>query len=132
MPINLALRNILRQKLRSGVTLMAVAFGVVGLILAGGFIQDIFIQLGEAIIHSQTGHLQVFKKDFIDKGTRSPERFMIENPAELEARIAQIQGVDAVMGAVRRAGRGLPSPGARPGAARRRRAAQGSRGYRRR
>ena len=98
MPINLALRNILRQKLRSGVTLMAVAFGVVGLILAGGFIQDIFIQLGEAIIHSQTGHLQVFKKDFIDKGTRSPERFMIENPAELEARIAQIQGVDAVMG----------------------------------
>ena len=47
MPINLALRNILRQKLRSGVTLMAVAFGVVGLILAGGFIQDIFIQLGE-------------------------------------------------------------------------------------
>ena len=98
MPINLALRNILRQKLRSGVTLMAVAFGVVGLILAGGFIQDIFIQLGEAIIHSQTGHLQVFKKDFIDKGTRSPERFMIENPAELEARIAQIHGVDAVMG----------------------------------
>lgn len=98
MPITLALRNIFRQRLRSGVTLMAVAFGVVGLILAGGFIQDIFVQLGEAIIHSQTGHLQVFKKDFLDKGTRSPERFMIENPAELEARVSQIPGVDAVMG----------------------------------
>ncbi|MBN8281786.1 FtsX-like permease family protein [Zoogloea sp.] len=98
MPITLALRNIFRQRLRSGVTLMAVAFGVVGLILAGGFIQDIFVQLGEAIIHSQTGHLQVFKKDFLDKGTRSPERFMIESPAELEARVSQIQGVDAVMG----------------------------------
>ncbi len=98
MPITLALRNIFRQRLRSGVTLMAVAFGVVGLILAGGFIQDIFVQLGEAIIHSQTGHLQVFKKDFLDKGTRSPERFMIEKPAELEARVSQIQGVDAVMG----------------------------------
>jgi putative ABC transport system permease protein len=98
MPITLALRNIFRQRLRSGVTLMAVAFGVVGLILAGGFIQDIFVQLGEAIIHSQTGHLQVFKKDFLDKGTRSPERFMIESPAELEARVSKIPGVDAVMG----------------------------------
>src|SRR5574343_1135978 len=98
MSITLALRNILRQKLRSGVTLMAVAFGVVGLILAGGFIQDIFVQLGEAIIHSQTGHLQIFKKDFLAKGTRSPERFMIENPAAIEAKIAQQEGVDAVMG----------------------------------
>src|SRR5574343_1072070 len=97
MLLKLALRNTLRQKVRSGMTLAAIIFGVTGLILAGGFVQDIFIQLGEAIIHSQTGHLQVFKKDFLEKGTRSPERFLIEQPEKLAASIAKHPEVDAVM-----------------------------------
>ena len=41
----LALRNIFRQKTRSAATLIAITVGVAGLILAGGFVQDIFIQL---------------------------------------------------------------------------------------
>ena len=53
------LRNIFRQRLRSAATLAAITLGVAGLILAGGFVQDIFVQLGEALIHSQTGHLQI-------------------------------------------------------------------------
>lgn len=97
MLLKLALRNTLRQKVRSGMTLAAIIFGVTGLILAGGFVQDIFIQLGEAIIHSQTGHLQVFKKDFLEKGTRSPERFLIDQPEKLAAGIAKHPEVDAVM-----------------------------------
>lgn len=69
MLIKLALRNIFRQKIRTAMTLAAIIFGVSGLILSGGFVQDIFVQLGEAIIHSQTGHIQVFRKDFLEKGT---------------------------------------------------------------
>lgn len=97
MLLKLALRNTLRQKIRSGMTLAAIIFGVTGLILAGGFVQDIFIQLGEAIIHSQTGHIQVFKKDFLEKGTRSPERYLIDQPEKLAANIARHPEVDAVM-----------------------------------
>lgn len=98
MLLTLALRNILRQKLRTGMTLLAIVCGVVGLILAGGFIQDIFVQLGEAIIHSQTGHVQIFRKDFMDKGSRSPEKFLIEKPDALAARIARHPEVESVMG----------------------------------
>ena len=94
----LAVRNILRQKLRTGMTLAAIMFGVVSLVLAGGFVADIFIQLGETIIHSQTGHLQLFKQDFLDKGTRYPERFLIDKPEEIATRIAAHPEVDAVMG----------------------------------
>lgn len=43
---SLALRNIFRQKVRTSATLAAIAIGVSGLILAGGFVNDIFIQLG--------------------------------------------------------------------------------------
>ena len=55
----LALHNIFRHKVRTFLTLAVIVFGVVGLILTGGFIEDIFIQLREATIHSQLGHLQI-------------------------------------------------------------------------
>jgi putative ABC transport system permease protein len=97
MLIKLAIRNILRQKVRTAMTLAAVMFGVAGLILAGGFVKDIFIQLGEAIIHSQTGHIQIFKQGFLEKGTRSPQNYLIEDPDLLAADIAKRPEVDAVM-----------------------------------
>ena len=96
MLIKLALRNILRQKIRTAMTLAAIMFGVVGLILAGGFIQDVFIQLGEAIIHSQTGHAQVFRKDYLERGTRQPDRFLIDKPDALAERLAAIPQVKDV------------------------------------
>ncbi|PKO56496.1 MAG: ABC transporter permease, partial [Betaproteobacteria bacterium HGW-Betaproteobacteria-21] len=96
MFFKLALRNIFRQKIRTAMTLAAIIFGVCGLILSGGFVQDIFVQLGEAIIHSQTGHVQVFRKDFLEKGTRQPDKFLIENPIPLAERISAIDGVKDV------------------------------------
>lgn len=93
----LALRNIFRHRLRTAMTLCAIVFGVVGLILAGGFVQDIFIQLGEALIHSQTGHLQVARAGFHEKGSRSPEKYLITDPEALRARIAAMPEVDDVL-----------------------------------
>ncbi|MCB1957113.1 MAG: ABC transporter permease [Rhodocyclaceae bacterium] len=93
MLFRLALRNIFRQRVRTAITLSAIVFGVVGLILSSGFIQDIFVQLGEAIIHSQTGHVQVFRKDFLQKGSRKPEQFLIENVGD---RIKSMQDLPEV------------------------------------
>ena len=84
---SLALRNIIRQRARSAATLTAIAIGVAGLILAGGFVQDIFIQLGEAMIHSQTGHFQVTKQGYREGKGRSPDKYLIENPDALKANI---------------------------------------------
>ncbi|HEX6735235.1 MAG TPA: ABC transporter permease [Azonexus sp.] len=87
--LSLALRNIFRQRARSAATLTAIAIGVAGLILAGGFVQDIFIQLGEAIIHSQTGHIQVTRDGYRDGRIRAPEKYLIEQPEQLKAILAQ-------------------------------------------
>ena len=96
MLLRLALRNVFRQALRTGMTLAAIAFGVTGLIVSGGFIQDIFVQLGEAIIHSQTGHIQVFRKDFVELGTRQPESFLIDQPDAVAKKIAALPEVKDV------------------------------------
>lgn len=90
-----ALRNVFRQKVRSAATLAAIAIGVAGLILAGGFVKDIFIQLGEAIIHSQTGHIQITRAGYSDNKTRAPEKYLINDGEALKAKLLQsVSGID--------------------------------------
>jgi putative ABC transport system permease protein len=93
----LALRNIIRQKTHTAMTLAAIVFGVAGLILAGGWVNDIFAQLAEALIHSQSGHAQVYKAGFYEAGSRSPEKYLIEDPEALKQQIGGVAGVENVM-----------------------------------
>ena len=93
----LALRNVFRQKLHTAMTLAAIICGVTGLILAGGWVNDIFVQLSEALIHSQSGHLQVYKTGFFAEGSRSPEKYLITAPNAIKQRIAAEAGIDNVM-----------------------------------
>lgn len=92
-----ALRNVFRQRARSAATLAAISLGVAGLILAGGFVQDIFVQLGEAVIHSQSAHLQVARAGYRDGHIRSPESFLIEHPDVLKREISATAGVSLVL-----------------------------------
>ena len=88
-----ALRNVFRHRARSAATLAAISLGVAGLILAGGFVQDIFVQLGEAVIHSQSGHLQIVRKGYREERLRAPERYLIEQPDILKHDVATEPGV---------------------------------------
>jgi len=95
--LRLALRNIFRHKTRTAMTLAAIAFGVIALVLSGGFIQDIYVQLGEAIIHSQSGHVQVAKSGYFSFGSRSPEKYLLTDPEAEKARVAALPEVADAM-----------------------------------
>jgi putative ABC transport system permease protein len=82
--IKLAFRNILRQGARTALTLAAVALGAASLVLSGGFVEDILLKLREATIHSQLGHLQVYKRGQFASGGQRPFDFLIENPDVVE------------------------------------------------
>jgi putative ABC transport system permease protein len=88
-----ALRNIARHKLRTAITLAAIAFGVTGLIVSAGFVRDILFQLAEATIHSQSGHLQVHRKGYYEHGARSPEKYLIDSPEGLRQVLGHAPGV---------------------------------------
>ncbi|MCC6610763.1 MAG: ABC transporter permease [Burkholderiales bacterium] len=98
--LGLALRNVVRHRVRTAITLGAIVFGVVGLVLSGGFVHDMFRQLAEVIIHSQTGHIQVAKRGFFTFGSRSPEKYTIADPAAVEKTLAARPEVADVMGRV--------------------------------
>jgi putative ABC transport system permease protein len=103
-PFRLALRNVMRHRVRTAMTLGAIAFGVAGLILSGGFVRDVYAQLGEALIHSQTGHLQIMRNGYYESGSRSPEKYRIANVDSLKRTIGALPEVRDSMARVDFAG----------------------------
>jgi putative ABC transport system permease protein len=94
---SLALHNLLRRPGRTALTLAAIALGVAGLILAGGFVADVFLQLRESVVNSQLGHMQVYREDYSARGRAEPYRYMIEKPDETLRRLPQEPAIKAVM-----------------------------------
>jgi putative ABC transport system permease protein len=92
----LAIRNVVRQKQRSGVGLISVAAGVAALILAGGFIDWIYWSMRENTIGSRLGHLQIVRAGYFDAGAADPFAYLLPNNAAASESIARLPGVKAV------------------------------------
>jgi putative ABC transport system permease protein len=93
----LALRYIFRQKVRSGLILSTIIFGVASLMFSGGFIEDIFVQLREATIHSQLGHIQVYKAGYSTVGRREPYEYLISDSERIARELERVPQVKEVM-----------------------------------
>lgn len=75
--LSLALRNLTRQWRRSAASLAAVAFSVFALLAATGFNAALFREFREATIHSDTGHLQITRPGFEERGRSDPAAFLL-------------------------------------------------------
>src|SRR5437762_215509 len=109
MDLVLAVRNITRQRRRSALALVAVAFGVAANVLAAGFIEWTLRGMREETIRSQTGHLQVAMKGFFERGASSPRAYLIAGRAADDSELRRFPGVAEV--APRVAFTGLMSKG---------------------
>ncbi len=79
MLLMIAWRNIFRNKRRALLTLSILVLGCSGLVVVGGFFQNMMEGFGEVFIHSQTGHIQINAKGYHLHGTRAPLDFLIED-----------------------------------------------------
>ncbi len=91
--LKIAVRNIFRHRTRSTITLSAIAFGCIALIFAGGYFEDVFYKMRESYIHGHTGHIQIYKSGFLEKGAAEPFNYLIENPKAIIGLIDEIEGV---------------------------------------
>lgn len=94
--LKIAFRNILRHKTRSSITILTIIFGATAIIFAGGFFEDIFFKMRESYIHSYTGHFQIFKKGYWEKGNSQPYEYLIDNPSEIITHLRAIGGIKSV------------------------------------
>lgn len=93
----LAFRNIFRNPLRTTLTLTAIITGVIAVIISGGFVEDVFIQLRESTIHSRLGHIQIFRQGYLEHGGRDPSRYMISQPEIVIDAVRSIPHVKTIM-----------------------------------
>jgi len=92
----IAWRNIFRNKRRCFLTVSILVLGCTGLILIGGFFDNMIGGFGEVFIHSQTGHIQVNAKGYYQKGARAPLDFLLTDVDTLEKKILSNQDVTLV------------------------------------
>jgi putative ABC transport system permease protein len=82
--IRLALRNILRNKRRSLVTLLAIAVGFAAISLFRGYSSHMYSGLKIMAIRGEgLGHLTIFKAGWLEKGKLDPEKYMFSK-SEIE------------------------------------------------
>lgn len=102
--LSLAFRTIVRQARRSALGVGAIAFGVIALLLAAGFIQWIFLDMREATIRSFLGHIQVVRTGFLDAGTADPFSFLLPEDSPERKRIEAWPGVKVLSPRLRLSG----------------------------
>ena len=95
--MRLALLNVLRNRARTAMSLIAIALGVAAIIVAGGFIHDVYIQFAESIIHSHYGHFQVHRSGYSARGVQRPADYVIEDSSVPMHLLKQTAGVDVVL-----------------------------------
>lgn len=81
--LQISFRNVFRNKRRSLLTLFILVLGCTGLILVGGFFDNIMEEFREQVIHSQTGHLQVNVAGFYDQGSSDPFGYLVKDTERL-------------------------------------------------
>ena len=91
----LAVRNVARHARRSAVALCAVGFGVVAMLLAAGFIEDILYKMREASIETQLGHIQITRPKYLQEGLSAPFRYLMpDDSADRQAGQSQCRRRD--------------------------------------
>lgn len=90
--LNIALRNLGRNRGRTLAAALTVASGVIAYLLAGGYINWVFVDMREATIHSQLGHIQVVRPQFFDKGIADPYQFLLPADGKEQMAIRNLPG----------------------------------------
>nr|VFJ93143.1 MAG: putative ABC transport system permease protein [Candidatus Kentron sp. LFY] len=94
--VTLGLRNILRNKRRTLLTLLAIISGVTGIVVFGGFIEFAFQGLRESTIRTQLGHVQIYRAGYSEHGVADPAEYLIEEPDRVETALAALPNIAAI------------------------------------
>jgi len=87
--VKLALRGLMRNRRRSVVTLLAIAFGFAAISLFAGYTHNVYSGLARQSIHGALlGHLTLSKRGMSTEGKLNPERYMLK--AEEVTRITDL------------------------------------------
>ncbi|HKX11886.1 MAG TPA: FtsX-like permease family protein [bacterium] len=85
--LKIAAKNVLRNKRRSALTLLIIVVGSASLLLVGGFFENLLFSLKQTFIHSQSGHFQISRTGYFEKGSITPFNYLIQDAAKISGMI---------------------------------------------
>ncbi|MBK6337362.1 MAG: hypothetical protein IPF60_17080 [Betaproteobacteria bacterium] len=77
------------RRRRSGLAIVAVAFGVVALLLSG-FIESTLVGMRESTIGSRLGHIQVSRIGYFRVGQSEPFAYLLPQDSEVRTMIERL------------------------------------------
>ncbi len=93
---SLALRNLSRHRRRTALGIGAIGFGVIALVLAGGFAEWMKWAERESTIHSRLGHIQIVRGGYYENGVADPYAYLIPDAAVNTQRLKHLPHVKTV------------------------------------
>ena len=95
--LTLALRGLARNRRRSAVTLLAIAFGFAAITLFAGYTHNVYGGLARLSIHGEMlGHLTLSKRGMRQEGKLNPERYLLTT-SDVDAISAPVFAADGEM-----------------------------------
>ncbi|WP_025321170.1 ABC transporter permease [Deferrisoma camini] len=94
--LKIAFRNVLKNRRRSLITVLAIAFGYMAVAMFKGYTHQAYEKMALAAIFVEVpGHLVVYKKGFLEEGRLRPEDYLFtgEESSRLAETIRKIPGV---------------------------------------
>ncbi|HEX5037522.1 MAG TPA: FtsX-like permease family protein [bacterium] len=91
--LKIAFKNVFRNKRRTLLTLGVLIAGGAGLIVMGGYFENLMHNLGEKIIHAQTGHLQIDLKNYYKLGVTDPLGYLMQDSEDVRRKIESVPHV---------------------------------------
>lgn len=98
--LSLAVRNITRNRRRSGITLVAIFLGVAVALLLTGFAEGFVRLMIEDVVEGRTGAIQIHRKGFMENVEASPVALNFELTDELRKKILAVPHVKGLSGRI--------------------------------
>ena len=95
--LKLGWRNIWRNKRRTLLTIIAIAFGVMSIVFAKAYFQGIMKSGIEAVIKTDIGHIRIADKEYLRLERILPKEHMVTDTDSLRKTIEGAGGVEMVM-----------------------------------
>ncbi len=92
----LAFRNLFRHRRRSLTAFSSVTFGVIALLLAGGFIEWAYWAGRQGVIESRLGNIQIARPGYFEGGFAKPFDYLMPETSTVIDAVRKIPGVEVV------------------------------------
>lgn len=94
--LHIALRNVLRHRRRTLLGVASIAFGIIALLLAAGFVEWVYWAMREDTILSRLGHIQVTREGYRENGQADPFAYLLPERSSVREEISRSPHVRSV------------------------------------